>query len=272
MGLALFLSIGDGPFRQDCRQAIASAEKYSIKNKSEPKRRSAMEFPLILVHCQNYGVIPSEISNRVSPNASPSPPFPSFFRPPEGQRELAAARRHLEAREEAVRDTGREVGLSLDQGRSVLGRERDKLRDEAESLGRVSEKQLALHPSGRIPVFRATCAFLNTCFDTQDVPLWLAVVTMTVSLVCSDRDDFASHSAVATCQSLAYQFPGRVVLPPLQRLSVSLHPSGCLEPPRAVRLSHYFLPHSAFYCPFLFRLLSLDFPLPRPLQTATASP
>lgn len=36
-----------------------------------------------------------------------------------------------------MRDTGREVGISLDQGRSVLGRERDKLRDEAEKLDRV---------------------------------------------------------------------------------------------------------------------------------------
>lgn len=52
-------------------------------------------------------------------------------------RELAAQRRDLETREEAVRDTGREVGLSLDEGRSVLGRERDKLRDEAEQQGRV---------------------------------------------------------------------------------------------------------------------------------------
>lgn len=56
---------------------------------------------------------------------------------PEGERELAAERRHLESREEAMRDTGREVGLSLDQGRSVLGRERDKLRDEADNLDRV---------------------------------------------------------------------------------------------------------------------------------------
>lgn len=55
----------------------------------------------------------------------------------EGERELAAERRELESREEAVRDTGREVGLSLDQGRSVLGRERDKLRDEAGNLDRV---------------------------------------------------------------------------------------------------------------------------------------
>lgn len=55
----------------------------------------------------------------------------------EGEREVAAERRELESREEAVRDTGREVGLSLDQGRSVLGRERDKLRDEAEYLARV---------------------------------------------------------------------------------------------------------------------------------------
>lgn len=54
-------------------------------------------------------------------------------------RELAAERRDLETREEAVRDTGREVGLSLDEGRSVLGRERDKLRDEAEQLGRVRQ-------------------------------------------------------------------------------------------------------------------------------------
>lgn len=36
-----------------------------------------------------------------------------------------------------MRDTGREVGLSLDQGRTVLGRERDKLRDEAGNLDRV---------------------------------------------------------------------------------------------------------------------------------------
>lgn len=55
----------------------------------------------------------------------------------EGARELAAERRELETREEAIRDTGREVGLSLDQGRTVLGRERDKLRDEAEQLGKV---------------------------------------------------------------------------------------------------------------------------------------
>lgn len=51
--------------------------------------------------------------------------------------ELAAKQRELETREKAVLDTGREVGLSLDQGRTVLGRERDKLRDEAELLGRV---------------------------------------------------------------------------------------------------------------------------------------
>lgn len=57
---------------------------------------------------------------------------------PEGARELAAERRELEAREEAVRDTGREVGLSLDQGRSVLGRERNKLQDESEKLSKAS--------------------------------------------------------------------------------------------------------------------------------------
>lgn len=55
----------------------------------------------------------------------------------------------MEARESAVQDTGREVGLSLDQGRSVLGRERDKLRDEAASLDRVS---LGLFPGGRVDV------------------------------------------------------------------------------------------------------------------------
>lgn len=37
-----------------------------------------------------------------------------------------------------MRDTGREVGLSLDQGRTVLGRERDKLRGEADDLEGVS--------------------------------------------------------------------------------------------------------------------------------------
>ena len=64
--------------------------------------------------------------------------FPRGCATEEG-RELAAERRDLETREEAVRDTGREVGLSLDEGRSVLGRERDKLRDEAEQLGRVRQ-------------------------------------------------------------------------------------------------------------------------------------
>lgn len=54
-------------------------------------------------------------------------------------RELAAERRDLETREEAVRDTGREVGLSLDEGRSVLGREKEKLRDEADQLDRVRQ-------------------------------------------------------------------------------------------------------------------------------------
>lgn len=71
------------------------------------------------------------------------PIHPRHF-PPRGctteeGRELAVERRDLETREEAVRDTGREVGLSLDEGRSVLGRERDKLRDEAEQLGRVRQ-------------------------------------------------------------------------------------------------------------------------------------
>lgn len=53
------------------------------------------------------------------------------------KRELASKRRDLETREEAVRDTGREVGLSLDQGRTVLGRERDKLRSDADHLEEV---------------------------------------------------------------------------------------------------------------------------------------
>lgn len=52
--------------------------------------------------------------------------------------EIAAESHELKTREEAVRDTGRELGLSLDQGRTVLGRERGKLIDEAEQLGTVS--------------------------------------------------------------------------------------------------------------------------------------
>ena len=59
-------------------------------------------------------------------------------------RELAAERRDLETREEAVRDTGREVGLSLDEGRSVLGREKEKLRNETDQLGRVRQMSQSL--------------------------------------------------------------------------------------------------------------------------------
>lgn len=67
-----------------------------------------------------------------------STPSPACLSPAtEASKELAAERRELETREEAVRDTGREVGLSLDQGRNVLGRERDKLKEEAEKLGKV---------------------------------------------------------------------------------------------------------------------------------------
>lgn len=56
---------------------------------------------------------------------------------PDNQRKMSAERRDLEAREEAMQNTGRELGLSLDQGRAVIGRERDKLKDEAEQLAKV---------------------------------------------------------------------------------------------------------------------------------------
>lgn len=36
-----------------------------------------------------------------------------------------------------MRNTGRELGQSLDQGRAVIRRERDKLKDEAEQLAKV---------------------------------------------------------------------------------------------------------------------------------------
>lgn len=67
-------------------------------------------------------------------------------------KDVAAERRELETREEAIRDTGREVGLSLDQGRTVLGREREKLRDEAEHLGKVRDRCFVRHDS------RVSCA------------------------------------------------------------------------------------------------------------------
>lgn len=55
----------------------------------------------------------------------------------EQAREIAFQKRELEAREEAVRDTGREVGQSLSQGRTVLGREKAKLTEEADRLEKV---------------------------------------------------------------------------------------------------------------------------------------
>lgn len=74
----------------------------------------------------------------IHPSIPPSlPPSLHPLNLVEEVKELAAQRKELEAREKTVRETGREVGLSLDEGRAVLGRERSKLKEDVDQVGKV---------------------------------------------------------------------------------------------------------------------------------------